>query len=85
MLGGRPCHCQQLCFLLYFHASGYYLKLFNSSNLKSYLQIKWLEPGVMSVVWPIGVYLLDFFCTGICFISVLCLDLGILGEYARMR
>ena len=43
-------------------------------------------------VWPTRVYLLDFFCSGIqfylllspyiCFISLLYLDLYVLGDYA---
>ena len=46
-------------------------------------------------VGPTGVYLLDFFCSGIqfylllspylCFISLLCLDLYILGDDALVR
>ena len=45
-------------------------------------------------VGPTGVYLLDFFCSGIqfnlllspypCFISLLCLDLYVLGDDALM-
>ena len=47
---------------------------------------------LISVAWPTGVYLLDFFCSGIqlylllspilCFISLLYLDLYVLGDDA---
>ena len=47
---------------------------------------------LVGVVGPTGVYLLDFFCSGIqfnlllspypCFISLLYLDLYVLGDYA---
>ena len=50
MLGGQPCHGKQLGFPLYLHASWSYLRRFDSSNLKSYLEMNWLELGVMSVV-----------------------------------
>ena len=49
-------------------------------------------PGTLAVVRPIGVYLLDFFCSSIqfylllshylCFISLLYLDLYVLGDDA---
>ena len=49
-------------------------------------------PWVIRFVGPSGVYLLDFFCSGIqfnlllspypCFISLLCLDLYVLGDDA---
>ena len=51
-----------------------------------------LPKKVPHLIWPTGVYLLDFFCSGIqfnlllspypCFISLLYLDLYVLGDDA---
>ena len=56
------------------------------------LKIRWKGPDALAVVMPTGVYLLDFFCSGIqfylllspyrCSISFLYLDLYVLGDYA---
>ena len=53
--------------------------------------MRWLGPDALAV-WPTGVYLLDFFCSGIqfyllispflCFISLSYLDLYVLGDDA---
>ena len=52
--------------------------------------MRWLGPDALAVIRPTGVYLLDFFCSGIhfyvllspylCFISFLDLDLYVLGD-----
>ena len=68
-------------------------KLYDSSDLKTYLLMRWFGPDALAVVRPTtGVYLLDFFCFGIqfylllspylCFISFLYLDLYVLGDDA---
>ena len=54
--------------------------------------MRWLEPFALAVVWPTGVYLLDFFCSGIqfhlllnpyrCFFSFLYVDLYVLEDNA---
>ena len=54
--------------------------------------MRWWGPDVLAVVRPTGIYLLDFFCSGIqfylllnpylCFISFLYLDLYVLGDDA---
>ena len=62
-------------------AGGSDFRLYDGSNLKTYLLMRWKGPDALAVVRPIGVYLLDFFCSGIlfyvmlspylCFISIL--------------
>ena len=57
--------------------------------------MRWQWPDALAVVRPTGVYLLDFFCSGIqlylmlspylCFISFLHLDLYVLGDDALIR
>ena len=64
-------------------------RLFDSSNLKTYLLIRWQGPDALAVVRPTWVYLLDLFCSDIhfyllwspylCFISFLYLYLYVLG------
>ena len=54
--------------------------------------MRWQGPGALAFVGPTGVYLLDFFCSGIqfnlllspypCFISLFYLDLYVLGDGA---
>ena len=63
--------------------------LYDGSDLKTYLLVRWWGPDALAV-GPTGVYLLDFFCSGIqfylllspylCFISLLNLDLYVLGD-----
>ena len=58
-------------------------------GVKTYLLMRWQGPDALAVVRSNGVYLLDFFCSGIqfylllshylCFISFLYLDLYVLG------
>ena len=67
-------------------------RLYDGSDLKTYLLMRWWVPEALAVVRPIGVYLLDFLCSSIqfdlllssylCFISFLYLDLYVLGDYA---
>ena len=74
------------------HAGGSNFRLYDGSELKTYLLIRLWGPDVLAVVRPTGVYLLDFFCTGIqfylllslylCFTSFLYLDLYVLGDDA---
>ena len=67
-------------------------RLYDDSDLKTYLLMRWYGPDALAVIRPVGVYLLDFFCSGIqfnlllspyfCFISFLYLDLYVLGDDA---
>ena len=92
MLGGQPNHGWQLCFPPKLRASGLDFRLYDGSDLKTYLLMRWLGSGALAVVRPTGVCLLDFFCSGLrfylllspylCFISFLYLDLYVLGDDA---
>ena len=92
MLGGQPNHGWQLSFPLLLHAGGSNFRLYDGSDLKTYLLMRWYGPGTLAVVRPTGVCLLDFFCSGIqfyvmlspflCFISFLYLDLYVLEHNA---
>ena len=72
-------HGWQLCFPLSLHAGGSDFRLYDGSDLNTYILIRWWGPVVLAVVRPTGVYLLDFFCSGnqcylllspyLCFIS----------------
>ena len=52
----------------------------------------WWGSGALAVCWPAGVWLLDFFCSGVwfclllgpclCVVSLLCLGLYVLGDDA---
>ena len=63
-----------------------------TSDLKTYLLMRWYGSDALAVVRPTRFYLLDFFCSGIqfylllsrylCFISFLYLDLYVLGDDA---
>ena len=64
MLGGQPNHVWQFCFPLLYHAGGSDFRLYDGSDLKTYLLMRWLGPDAWLFV---GVYLLDFFCSGIQF------------------
>ena len=77
-------------FAFLFNLSGSDFRLFDSFDLKTYLLMRMCGPGALAVVRPTGVYLLDFFCSGIqykvllslylCLISFLYLDLYVLGD-----
>ena len=74
------------------YAGGSDFRLYDVSDLKTYLLMRWKGPDALAVVWPTRVYLLDFFCSSIqfylsvspdaCFISFLYLDLYVLGDEA---
>ena len=92
MLGGQPNHGWQLCSPLSLHVSGSDFRLYNRSDLKTYLLMRWYGPDALAVVRPTRVYLLDFFCSCIqfyvqltpylCFLSFLYLGLYVLGDDA---
>ena len=91
MLGSQLNHGWQLYFPLLLHAGGSDFRLYDGSDLKTYLLMRWLGPDALSVGLT-RVYLLDFFCSGIqfylllspylCFISLIYLDLYVLGDDA---
>ena len=60
MLGGQPNHSRQLCFPLKLHTDGSDFRLYNGSDLKTYLLMRWQGPDALAVVRPTGGYLLDF-------------------------
>ena len=72
------------------HVDGSDFRLYDGYDLTAYLLMRWWGPGALAVVRPTRVYLLDLLCSGIqfylllspylCFISVLYLDLYILGD-----
>ena len=74
------------------HASGSDFRLYDGSNLKTNILMSCRRLMLWLFVGPTGVYLLDFFCSGIqfylllspylCFISLLYLDLYVLGDDA---
>ena len=82
-------HGWLLFFPLWLHAGGSDLGLCGGSDLGVYLLVGWWGLVLWLFVGPTGVYLLDFFCSGIqfylllrpylCFISLLYLDLCVLG------
>ena len=92
MLGGQPNHGLQLCFPLELYAGGSDFRLYDGSDLKTYLLMRWLGPDALAFVRPTRVYLFDLFCSSIqlyvllglylCFISFLYLDLYVLGDDA---
>ena len=67
-------------------------RLYDGSDLKTYLLMGWYGPYSLAVVRPTGVYLLGFFCSSIqfyvllspylCFIAFFYLDLYVLGDDA---
>ena len=67
-------------------------RLYDGSDLKTYLLMSWWGLDALAVVGPAGVYLLDFFCSGVqfyfllspclCFVSFLCPGLYVLGDDA---
>ena len=66
----------------------------DSMTVLTYLLMRWYGPDALAVVRPTGVYLLDFFFSGIqfyvllspylCFISFLYIDLYVLGDVTIM-
>ena len=63
MLVGLPNQGWQLCFPLLLHASGSDFRLYNGSDLKTYLLMRWLGPDAFAVCWahrslPVGFLLL---------------------------
>ena len=84
-----PIKVGNFAFLFFLHAGEWDLRLHDGSALKAYLLIRWYGPDALAVVRPTGVYLLEFFCSGIqfylllspyiCFISFLYLNLYALG------
>ena len=68
MLGGQTNHGWQLLFPLQVHAGGSDSRLYDGSDLKAYLLMRWSGPAVSAVVRPAEVYLFDFFfCSSIRF------------------
>ena len=53
------------------HAGGSNFRLYDGSDLKTYLLMRWQEPDALAVVRPNEVDLLDFFCSGIQFYILL--------------
>ena len=49
MLGGQPNHGWQLCFPLRLHASGSDFRLYDGSDLKTYLLMRWWGPDALAV------------------------------------
>ena len=49
------------------HTGGSDFRLYDGSDLKNYLLMRWWGPYALAVVRPTRVYLLDFFCFGIQF------------------
>ena len=63
MLGGQPNHGWQLCFLLKLHVGGLDFRLYDGSDLKTYLLMRWQRPDALAVCWahrglPVGFLLL---------------------------
>ena len=71
MIGGQPNHSWQLCFPLSLHADMSDFRLFDGSDLETYLLMRWKGSDALAVVGPTGVYLLDFLCSGIQFYLLL--------------
>ena len=77
------------------HAGGSDFRLYYGSDLKTDLLMRWLWPDALAVARPTGVYMLDFFCSGIqfyvllsayfCFISFLYPDLYVFGDDALIN
>ena len=69
MLGGQPNHGWHLCFPLKLHTDGSDFRLYDGSDLNTYLLMRWYGPDALAIVRRIGVYLLGFFCSGIRFLD----------------
>ena len=89
---GQPNHGWQLCFPLLLHTDGSDFRLYDGSDLKTYILMRWEGSDALAVFMPTRVYLLGFFCSGIqfylllspyiCFISFIYLELYVLGDDA---
>ena len=68
MLGGQSNH-----FVILFNCTpgGSDFRLYDCSDLKTYLLMRCQGPDALAVVRPTRVYLLDFFCSGIQFYLLL--------------
>ena len=60
MLGGQPNHSWQLCFPLKLHASGFIFRLYDGSNLKTYLLMRQLGPDALAVCQALRGLLVGF-------------------------
>ena len=65
MLGGQPNHGWQLCFPLKLHADGSDFTLYDGSDLKTYLLMRWWGPDSLAVCrahrgLPVGFLLLRY-------------------------
>ena len=49
MLGGQPNHSWQLCFPVLYHAGWSDFRLYDDSDLKTYLLIRWWGPDALAV------------------------------------
>ena len=49
MLGGQPNHGWQLCFSLSLQAGGSDFRLYDGSDLKTYLLMRWWRPDALAV------------------------------------
>ena len=63
MLGGQPNHGWQLCFPLKLHAGGSDFRLYDASDLKTYLLMRWYGSNALAVCQahrglPVGFLLL---------------------------
>ena len=64
MLGGQPNHGCQLCSPLLLHAGGSDFRLYDGSDLKTYLLMRTHGLDASAAVRPTRVYLFGFFCSG---------------------
>ena len=88
----NPITVGNFAFLFKWDAGGSDFRLYDGSDLKTYLLMRWWGPDAVAVVRHTGVYLFEFFCSGIqfclllspylCFLSFLYLDLYVLGDDA---
>ena len=65
MLGGQPHQGWQLCFPLQLHADGLDFRLYDGSDLKTYLLMRWEGPDALAVCQahqdlPVGFLLLRY-------------------------
>ena len=67
----QPDRGWRLCFPLWLRAGGSDFRLYDGSDLKTYLLMGWCGPDALTVVRPTGVYQLDFFCSGVRFCVLL--------------
>ena len=88
-------HVWRLCFPLWLHAGGSDIRLYDGSDLETHLLVGWWRPGVLAVCrahrgLPVGLFCsgVQFYlllCLCLCFVSLLCLDLNVLGDDALIR